>query len=71
MSGSKFKLNHLDGKTYMIATRPNDIVADKQKRILKGLGMPGFKKENTFGNLIIEFIIDMPEKGTIKIEDIE
>ncbi len=43
----------------------NEIISDKDKKIIRGLGMPFFKDGLNFGNLIIEFDVVMPGRGTL------
>jgi len=64
LTGFWFSLTHLDLKGYRVQTHPGEVLADKSKRTLKGLGLPQYKKEGKYGDLIIEFEVVMPE--TIK-----
>lgn len=61
--GFQFKLKHLDGSTYNIYTGRGEVVGDKQKKVVRGLGMPFFKDSMSCGNLIIDFKIEMPKRG--------
>ena len=53
--GFEFKLKHLDGRPYTIYTGRGEVLGDKDKKVVRGLGLPFFKDPGSFGNLIIEF----------------
>lgn len=61
LTGYCFSLTHLDSKSYRIQTTPGDILGDKSKRVLVGLGLPKFKNPSEYGDLIIEFEVEMPK----------
>jgi len=61
LTGFWFSLTHLDLKAYRVQTHPGEVLADKSKRIIKGLGLPQYKREGQYGNLIVEFEVVMPE----------
>lgn len=44
--GFEFQLKHLDGQTYNIYTPRGEVIADKQKKTVRGLGMPHFKSQS-------------------------
>lgn len=67
LTGFCFSLTHLDMRGYRVQTQPGEVLADKCKRTLKGLGLPQYKKESHFGDLVIEFEVVMPE--TIKTQN--
>ena len=71
LTGVVFNLTHLDGRTYTIESAPNEMIADKSKKVLKGLGMPIFKDPTSYGNLVINFHLIMPEKGSISQNSIQ
>jgi DnaJ family protein A protein 2 len=53
LSGTTFTIKHLDGTVHTITTIKNDVISDKEKKTVRGLGMPYFKDSMNFGNLII------------------
>jgi len=55
--GFEFKLKHLDGTVYTIYTSRGEVMGDKDKKMIRGLGLPFFKDPMSSGNLIIEFEI--------------
>lgn len=69
--GFEFKLKHLDGTIYNIYTARGEIIGDKDKKVVRGLGMPFFKDNMSNGNLIIEFKIEMPKRGQLSKEQLE
>lgn len=61
LTGYEFSLTHLDGRGYRVQTKPKEVLADKCKRVIKGLGLPKYKDESHYGDLIIEFEVVMPD----------
>jgi DnaJ family protein A protein 2 len=53
LTGYCFSLTHLDGSSYRVQTLAGEVIQDKSKRVLKGLGMPQYKKELHHGDLIV------------------
>ena len=53
LTGFEFSLIHLDGQEYKIYMKKGDIISDKSKKVVRGLGMPFFKDAMSHGNLII------------------
>lgn len=56
---------------YNIYTGKGEVLGDKDKKVVRGLGMPFFKDNMSSGNLIIEFKIDMPKRGELTKEMLE
>ena len=69
--GFEFQFKHLDGQLYTIYTPRGEVVADKSKKVVRGLGMPFMKSHSDHGNLIIDFKIDMPKRGELSKEQLE
>lgn len=46
------------------------MIGDKEKKVVRGLGMPFFKDNMSNGNLIIEFHIEMPKRGELTKEQL-
>jgi DnaJ family protein A protein 2 len=65
LTGFEFILTHLDNHEYSIYTKKGEVVADRTKKVVRGLGMPFFKDSMSHGNLIIDFHIVMPKRGTL------
>lgn len=65
MVGFEFKLKHLDGSVFNIYTSRGEIIGDNDKKMIRGLGLPFFKDPMSYGNLIIEFKVKMPERGEL------
>lgn len=63
LTGVKTTFVHLDGNITNIETAEGDIIGFGEKRIVPGLGLPFFGDNHHHGNLVIEFIIDMPKKN--------
>ena len=71
LTGFEFKVKHLDGSTFNIYTAKGEILGDKEKKVVRGLGMPFFKDPMSSGNLIIEFKIEMPKRGELAPEQLK
>ena len=69
--GFEFQLKHLDGQSYTIYTGRGEVMADKSRKVVRGLGMPFLKSHSDHGNLIIDFKIAMPKRGDISKEQLE
>ena len=69
--GFEFKVKHLDGSSFNIYTSKGEILGDKEKKVVRGLGMPFFKDPMSSGNLIIEFKIEMPKRGELSAEQLK
>jgi len=69
--GFEFKVKHLDGSSFNIYTSKGEILGDKEKKVVRGLGMPFFKDPMSSGNLIIEFKIAMPKRGELSAEQLK
>lgn len=61
----------MDGHEYSIYLKKGDILSDKSKKVVRGLGMPFFKDSLSHGNLIIEFNVVMPKRGTLSAEQMK
>ena len=71
LTGFQFSLKHLDGQTYTIYSARGQMIADKTRKVVRGLGMPYLKSHSDFGNLIIDFHLEMPKRGTLDKEQLE
>lgn len=61
--GTKFNVQLIDGSTIEIDTTFDGIIQAGQHKVLKGKGMPN-SKSASFGDLIIEFEVAWPPRGT-------
>ena len=71
LTGFEFTLTHLDGHEYSIYSKKGEIISDKSKKVVRGLGMPFYKDSLSHGNLIIEFHILMPKRGTLNADQLK
>lgn len=67
LCGFCFHIDHLDGKTYNINNSVGKIIIPGMKQIIPKLGM---RRNNTQGNLIIDFDIKFPDNLTNEQRDI-
>ena len=62
LCGFAFEIPHINGKTLSLNNKSNPtIVKPNYKKVVQGLGM---MRDNTYGNLIIEFEVEFPESLT-------
>lgn len=62
LTGMEFKLNHLDGRTLIIRSRKNEVIKPGQILQVTGEGMPSVRNQFDKGNLLIEFVVDFPDR---------
>ena len=70
-----FEIEHLDGKKIQIIKEENDVLhLNESIRKISNLGMPVYKKNNTFGDLFVRFNLVIPKslssEQLIKFKDI-
>lgn len=68
ITGVTTTLHHLDGKQYVVATAPGEILANKEPKTLKRLGMPFYKDAYSHGNLYFDFKVVFPPSGSINTD---
>jgi DnaJ-class molecular chaperone len=61
LTGFKFDIKHLNGKTYTINNDSGNIIPANYKKEIDNLGMT---RDNSTGKLIIEFEVVFPETLT-------
>jgi DnaJ family protein A protein 2 len=71
LTGFEFTLTHLDGHEYIIYSKKGEVISDKAKKVVGGLGMPLYKNSLSHGNLIIEFHVLMPKRGTLDADQLK
>ena len=65
LCGFQFAITHLDGRTLVIKSHPNEIVRPGDIKSIPGEGMPMFKHPFEKGKLLIHFEIEFPEDGSL------
>ena len=65
LTGITTKIQHLDGKQYLVATAPNEVLENKELKTLRGLGMPFYKDSMSHGNLYFQFIVTFPKAQSL------
>lgn len=70
LSGVSIEIEHLDKKKYTLATAPGEIISNNEFKVIKKLGMPFYKDQMSYGNLIVEFKVDFPKKNYFSKEKI-
>lgn len=69
--GFEFELKHLDGRIINIYTGRGEMMADKTRKVVRGMGMPFLKSHSDHGNLVIDFHVEMPKRGELSKEQLE
>jgi DnaJ family protein A protein 2 len=67
LSGFKFIINHLNGKTYIINLQKGDVIKPGDIRMIQELGMPTYRKQYEKGNLFISFQIEFPKQNFFQV----
>ncbi|KAG5479543.1 hypothetical protein CUR178_03304 [Leishmania enriettii] len=62
LCGFQFKFTHLDGRELVVRQARGTITKPGDVKCVIGEGMPVHKQVNRFGNLIIEFMVDYPDR---------
>lgn len=62
LCGFQFVIKHLDGRGLVVRSEPGMIIAPDKKKCIPNEGMPVFQKPGEFGDLIITFEVDFPER---------
>lgn len=62
LCGFQFKFTHLDGRELVVRQPRGQITKPGDVKAVVGEGMPVHKQVNKFGNLVIEFQVDYPER---------
>jgi DnaJ family protein A protein 2 len=70
LTGVKTTFIHLDGNITNIETSPGDIIGFNDRRILPALGLPFFGDSANYGNLVVEFTIEMPCRFSLTSDQI-
>jgi len=65
LCGFKFSVAHLDGRTLLIKSKPNEIIRPGDIKSVENEGMPHHKNPTHKGNLLIKFDIEFPIDGSI------
>ena len=69
--GFTFYLQHLDKHILKINIPHGKVISPNSVFKIKGEGMPIFGKNNYYGDLLIQFTIDFPEKVSLNNIEIE
>eukprot|EP00009_Paramoeba_aestuarina_P005497 CAMPEP_0201512488 /NCGR_PEP_ID=MMETSP0161_2-20130828/4730_1 /ASSEMBLY_ACC=CAM_ASM_000251 /TAXON_ID=180227 /ORGANISM="Neoparamoeba aestuarina, Strain SoJaBio B1-5/56/2" /LENGTH=407 /DNA_ID=CAMNT_0047908361 /DNA_START=167 /DNA_END=1390 /DNA_ORIENTATION=- len=71
LTGYRFGITHLDGRTLIIESEPNDIVKPGDIRVVEGEGFPKHKNPYLKGNLFIKFKLVFPQVEDLKDEEVK
>jgi len=59
LCGFTFEIEYINGKTYTLNNNSRNIIPPNYKKVIPDMGLT---RENTTGNLIIQFYVEFPEK---------
>lgn len=62
LCGFQFKFAHLDGRELVVRQPRGQITKPGDVKAVVGEGMPVHKQANKFGDLVIEFLVDYPDR---------
>mmetsp|Transcript_137 Transcript_137/g.466 ORF Transcript_137/g.466 Transcript_137/m.466 type:complete len:425 (+) Transcript_137:62-1336(+) len=65
LTGFEFLIEHLDGRTLVIRSKPDEIIETDTVRVVPGEGMPKHKNPFIKGNLLIHFTVEWPKPGVL------
>jgi DnaJ homolog subfamily A member 2 len=68
---SRILITHLDGRGVQVTTPPGKIIKASDTIVLRGEGMPVYKRPDQKGNLYVIFDIEMPDEAWLKGVDIK
>jgi DnaJ family protein A protein 2 len=71
LCGFQFAVTHLDGRTLLIKSHPNEIIRPGDIKSIPGEGMPMLKNPFEKGKLLIHFEVEFPEDGTLSQEAVK
>ncbi|PPQ68226.1 hypothetical protein CVT26_005759, partial [Gymnopilus dilepis] len=68
---SRIILTHLDGRGIKMTTPPGKIIKPQDSIVLKGEGMPIYRRPDEKGDLYVIFDIEMPDEQWLKTVDVK
>ena len=57
-------IDHIDGTSFRVVTTQGEVIKPGDKKIIPGKGMPFYQTPYRYGNLVLEFKIDIPKTIT-------
>lgn len=68
---SRIILTHLDGRGVKLTTPPGKIIKPQDSIVLRGEGMPVYRRPNQKGDLYVIFDIEMPDEQWLRTADVK
>lgn len=62
LTGVEFKVPHLDNRTLIVRSGKNQVIKPGQVLQVTGEGMPSVRNQFQKGNLLIEFVVEFPDR---------
>ena len=66
---SRILLTHLDGRGIKVSSPPGKILKPDSSIVIRGEGMPVYKRPDTKGDLFVLFEIEMPTEDWLRSTD--
>jgi len=68
---SRIILTHLDGRGVKMASPPGKIIKPQDSIVLRGEGMPVYRRPDEKGDLYVIFHVEMPDENWLKSVDVK
>jgi DnaJ family protein A protein 2 len=68
---SRIILTHLDGRGVKMASPPGKIIKPQDSIVLRGEGMPVYRRPDEKGDLYVIFHVEMPDENWLKLVDVK
>jgi DnaJ homolog subfamily A member 2 len=68
---SRIILTHLDGRGVKMTSPPGKIIKPQDSIVLRGEGMPVYRRPDEKGDLYVIFHIEMPDENWLKSVDVK
>ena len=68
---SRIILTHLDGRGVKMSSPPGKIIKPQDSIVLRGEGMPVYRRPDERGDLYVIFHVEMPDEGWLKSVDVK
>jgi DnaJ family protein A protein 2 len=65
LCGTKFVVEHLDGRKLVISTQPGEVLTSESVKMVEGEGMPHHGNPFLKGNLVVKFNVVFPADGSL------
>jgi len=71
LGGLNLVVPHLDDRTLLVQTTPDEVISPGDIRVIEGEGMPQHKNPELHGKMYVKFTVQFPKSGSIKPDQIK